>query len=259
MLGAIVGDTLGSIYEWNNIKTKEFDLLAPTCFFTDDSVLTVALADAILTGREYAHLMRAYRDDYPDAGYGGGFERWATARHPQPYNSWGNGAAMRISPAGYAYDSLEKTLAAAERFTAVTHNHPEGLKGGLSVAGAVFLARHGHSKQQIKAWVVREFGYDLDQRLDDIRPHYNFDESSQGTVPQAFVALLEAVDFEDAIRNAISLGGDSDTLACITGALAEAHFGGVPEPIAQHVLARLSRPLRQVTERFTQTYPVRPA
>lgn len=258
MLGAIVGDVIGSIYEWNNIKTKDFPLVGQHCFFTDDTVLTVALADAILSGRDYGALMRHYYARYPRAGYGGRFHDWALAIVEGPYNSWGNGAAMRVSPAGHAYDSLEGTLQAATRFTEVTHNHPEGLKGAQAVAGAIYLARTGSSKDEIRRYVEQTFGYDLSRTLDEIRPTYEFDESCQGTVPEALAAFLESVDFEDAIRNAVSLGGDTDTLACITGSVAEAFYGGVPEEIAAAVLARLDAPLREVTTRFLQRYPLAP-
>ena len=255
MLGAIVGDVIGSIYEWNNIKTKAFPLFAPACQFTDDTVLTVALADAILHERDYGALMRDYYARYPDAGYGGRFHDWARATDPAPYNSWGNGAAMRISPVGYVYATLEETMQAAARFTAVTHNHPEGIKGGQSVAAAIFLARTGHGKTALREFVEANFGYDLSFTLDEIRPTYEFNESCQETVPQAFAAFLESTDFEDAIRNAVSLGGDTDTLACITGSLAEAFYGGVPESIAAETLARLDDPLRAITTRFLATYP----
>ena len=255
MIGAIVGDVVGSIYEHDNIKTKDFVLVAPECGFTDDTVLTVALADAILTGNDYGDLMRQYYKRYPNAGYGSGFHRWARSVNPRPYNSWGNGAAMRISPVGYACESLDETLRAATRFTEVTHNHPEGIKGGQSVAAAIFLARSGRTKDEIRQYVEATFGYELSTALDDIRPTYEFDESCQGTVPQAFVAFLESTDFEDAIRNAVSLGGDTDTLACITGSIAEAFYGGVPSGIAKQVLRLLDPALLAVAEKFVARYP----
>lgn len=254
MLGAIAGDIIGSVYEWHNIKTTEFELFSPGCRFTDDTVLTVALADTILNGADYAEKMKEYFHRYPNAGYGGRFADWVMSHPSFPYNSWGNGAAMRISPVGYAYSTLEETLSKAEFYTEVTHNHPEGIKGGCAAAAAIFMARKGSTKAEIKAYVTSTFGYDLDRSLDEIRPAYHFDVSCQGTVPQAISAFLESVDFEDAIRNAISLGGDSDTLACITGGIAQAFYGGVPDLIAAKVFSILDEPLGRVTRQFMDKY-----
>jgi len=254
MIGALAGDIIGSVYEWNNIKTKDFELFSPKCDFTDDSVLTVALADAILHSRDYAETMKDYHRRYPHAGYGGSFSSWASSHRSEPYNSWGNGAAMRISPVGFAYDTLDEVLSKAREFTAVTHNHSEGIKGGQSVAAAIFLARGGSSKEEIREYVEAAFEYDLSATCDQIRPNYKFDVSSQGTVPQAFAAFLESTDFEDAIRNAISLGGDSDTLACITGGIAQAFYGTVPESISTKVLAILDHDLRRVTLEFVDRF-----
>jgi ADP-ribosylglycohydrolase len=257
VLGAIAGDVIGSIYEFDNIKSKSFTLIDPTCHFTDDSVLTVALAESLLSGEDFAVLMRRYYRRYPRAGYGLGFHRWAASEASGPYNSWGNGAAMRISPVGHAFDSLEETLRQAALFTAVTHNHPEGIKGAQATAAAIFLGRHGSSKADIRSFIQEQFDYDLSATLDSIRPDYRFDESCQGTVPQALIAFLESVDFEDAIRNAVSLGGDTDTLACITGGVAEAFYGGVPEHIAGPILATLDVPLREITMKFMADHPPR--
>ena len=254
MIGAIAGDIIGSVYEWNNIKTKRFELFSPKCFFTDDSVLTVALADAILTNGDYVSLMKSYHRRYLFAGYGGSFNRWAHAEDRQPYNSWGNGAAMRVSPVGFAFNTLEEVLAKAKQYTEVTHNHPEGIKGGQATASAIFLARTGKSKDEVKEYVETTFGYDLSKTLDEIRPTYAFTESCQETVPQAIVAFLESRDFEDAIRNAISLGGDSDTLACITGGIAQAFYGGVPDFVSQKVMNILDLDLRSVTSKFMSVY-----
>jgi len=253
MIGAIAGDIIGSVYEWKNIKTKQFVLFSPDCCFTDDSVLTVALAQSILTGTDYTSLMKSYYQRYPDAGYGGFFHQWAQTREARPYNSWGNGAAMRISPVGFAFPTLEEVLARATDYTAVTHNHPEGIKGARAVAAAIFLARTGSTKDEIRNYTAANFGYDLSLSVDEIRPAYKFDESCQGTVPQAFVCFLESTDFEDAIRNAISLGGDSDTLACITGGIAQAHYG-VPAGIAERAMSILDEDLRSVTDRFMHRY-----
>ncbi len=250
MIGAIAGDIIGSAYEWNNIKTKRFELFSPVCRCTDDSVLTIALADAILSNGDYVATMKSYCRRYPNAGYGGFFYRWAHSVDTQPYNSWGNGAAMRISPVGFAYDSLEEVLAKARQNTEVTHNHPEGIKGAQATAAAVFLARTGKTKKEIKQYLADGFGYDLSKSLDEIRPAYLFDVSCRGTVPQAITAFLESSDFEDAIRNAISLGGDSDTLACITGGIAQAFYGGVPELIVRKAMGLLDADLRSVTLAF---------
>jgi len=253
MIGVIAGDIIGSVYEWDRIKTKHFELFSPDCFFTDDTVLTVALAESILTGTNYASLMKTYYRRYPGAGYGGFFHRWAQAHDSQPYNSWGNGAAMRISPAGFAFDTLEDVLVRAAEYTAVTHNHQEGIKGAQATAAAIFLARKGSTKADIKEYIAATFRYDLSRSLDDIRPAYQFSESCQETVPQAIASFLESTDFEEAIRNAISLGGDSDTLACIAGGIAQA-FYGVPAAIADRAMSILDEDLRAITARFMSTY-----
>lgn len=249
MLGALAGDIIGSIYEWNNIKSTEFQLFKPNCHFTDDSVLTVALADAILTSSPYEGKLRQYAARYPDAGYGRHFRAWAKRSCLAPYNSCGNGAAMRISPAGWAFDTLEEVLCKAEEFTAVTHNHPEGIKGGQSTAAAIFMARNGASKDEIRHYATSAFGYDLTMSCDDIRPAYRFNGTCQGTVPQAMTAFLDSNDYESAVRLAVSLGGDTDTLACITGSIAEP-FYGLPEQIAEITLSYLDDELRSVTREF---------
>src|SRR5208283_693581 len=229
------------------------DLFSPDCCFTDVTVLTIALAESILTDTDYASLMRAYYRRYPGAGYGGFFHLWAQTHESQPYNSWGNGAAMRISSVGFAFNTLDEVLVRAAEYTAVTHNHPEGLKGAQATAAAIFLARTGRTKADIKQYTTVTFHYDLSRSVDEIRPSYRFDESCQGTVPQAIVCFLESTSFEDAIRNAISLGGDSDTLACITGGIAQAHHG-VPAAIVDRVMSILDEDLRGVTARFMSSY-----
>jgi len=253
MIGAIAGDIIGSVYEWDRIKTKDFDLFRTDCFFTDDTVLTVALAESILTGADYASLMRAYYRRYPGAGYGGFFHQWARVHGSPPYNSWGNGAAMRISAVGFAFDSLEEVLERAGHYTAVTHNHVEGIKGAKATAAAIFLARNGGSKAEIRKYLTETFSYDLVRTVDEIRPAYRFNESCQETVPEAIVCFLDSTDFEDAIRNAVSLGGDSDTIACITGGIAQAHYG-VPPDIAERALSFLDADLKQITTRFLSRY-----
>lgn len=254
MLGALTGDIIGSVYEWNNIKTTNFPLFQEQSHFTDDSVLTVALAESILTGEEYAATMVRYCRSYPDAGYGGNFLRWAQSDNAAPYSSWGNGAAMRISPAGWAFDSLAEVLLKAREYSLPTHGHPEGIKGAQATAAVVYLGRTGATKPEIRSYVARQFGYDLSRSCAEIRPHYTFDVSCQGSVPQAITAFLESHDFESAIRLAVSLGGDSDTIAAIAGSFAEAFYGGVPEAIAARTLEFLDEPLRRVTAEFEEKF-----
>ncbi len=254
MIGALAGDIIGSIYEWHNHKSTEFELFSSGCTFTDDSVLTVALADAILNHADYGEKMKEYYNRYPFAGYGSNFANWAGSESSKPYNSWGNGAAMRISPAGFAYPTLEETLKQAKAFTEITHNHPEGIKGGCATAAVIYLARSGSSKAEIKSHVETNYGYDLDRTLDEIRPGYHFDVSCQGTVPEAIIALLESENFEDAIRKAVSLGGDSDTLACITGGMAQALYGGVPDAICEKVYSLLDSSMGATTRQFMRDF-----
>jgi len=254
MLGAIAGDIIGSIYERKAIKTTDFPLFGPHNRFTDDTVLTIATADALLNDRDYAAVYRAYGRRYPDAGYGGTFIHWIFDDQAGPYHSWGNGSAMRVSPVGWAFDTAEAVLAEAERSAAVTHNHPEGIKGAQATALAVYLARTGHDKAAIKEEIEQRFGYDLSRSLAEIRPGYRFDVSCQGSVPQAIIAFLEATDIEQAIRLAVSLGGDSDTLACIAGGIAQAHFGPVPPSIETEVRHRLPPDFLAVLDAFTAQY-----
>jgi len=254
MIGAIAGDIIGSIYEWHNIKTTDFPLFSANSRFTDDSVLTVALADAILSGEDYIDKMHAYASRYPNAGYGGNFARWVRAKEREPYNSFGNGAAMRISPVGFAYDTLEETLYQAQYFTALTHNHPEGIKGGCAVAAAIYLCCTGKTKMEVKDYVEETFGYNLGRTLEEIRPGYSFDVTCQGSVPEAIIAFLESEDFEDAIRKAVSLGGDSDTIACIAGGIAQAFYGGVPPAIEEEVYRILDESLGKVTRQFLKKF-----
>ena len=250
VIGAIAGDIIGSVYERFPIKTKDFALFDPRCRFTDDSVLTVAVAEAILTGRPYVESMREIGRRYPNAGYGGSFIQWLYSHDPRPYNSWGNGAAMRVSPVGFAFASEETVLQEAQKTAEISHNHPEGIKGAQATALAVFLARSGHDKLEIRRQITLRFGYNLDRGVDDIRPDYTFDVSCQGTVPEAIIAFLDSDSYEDAVRNAVSLGGDSDTLACITGGIAEAFYGEVPLPIRDKVKEILTPDLWEITEKF---------
>lgn len=272
MLGAITGDIVGSVYEWHNIKSKDFPFFRRDCFFTDDTVMTCAVAEAIMNGGQREHFidaMKKYGRMYPHAGYGGRFGAWLASNDREPYASFGNGAAMRVSPCAWAAgcgDAAEtgeipsRVRLLARRSAEVTHNHPEGLKGAAVIADAVFLCRcyrpdfknrPAAYKARIRAHIEQTYGYDLSRALDEIRPRYAFDETCQGTVPQAITAFLESADFEDAVRNAISLGGDSDTLAAITGSIAEAAYG-IPEWIQEKTYDYLDAPLREVLRRWEQ-------
>ncbi|MBR5791739.1 MAG: ADP-ribosylglycohydrolase family protein [Ruminiclostridium sp.] len=260
MLGALIGDIIGSVYEWNNYKGKDFPLLQPDCRMTDDSVMTAAVASAILASggedldgfrRILVEEMQRLGRQYPKAGYGRRFENWLKTRNPEPYHSFGNGSGMRVSPVAWAASSLEDCLALAEASAQVTHDHPDGIAGACTVAGAVYLARTGGGKEAIRAFV--ETYYPLDFTLDDIRAHYAFDVSCAGSVPQAMEAFLESESFEDAIRNAISIGGDSDTIACMTGTVAEA-FYGIPDAIRAQVLPFVTGEVRDIYDRFSVRY-----
>ena len=259
MIGAILGDMIGSPYEFDRSpKTKEFPLFSKHSEYTDDSVMTIAVADALLTtlGKTDEEIKTALVDSmqkwgkkYPDAGYGGMFYRWLHSKHPEPYGSYGNGSAMRVSAVGWLFGTLEETRHVARLTAEVTHNHPEGIKGAEATASAIFMARTGSSKDEIKAYIIQEFGYDLSKTCDEIRPKYHHVESCQQTVPEAITAFLEGNDFEDVIRTAVSLGGDCDTLTCIAGGIAEA-FSDVPEEILLECKKRLSDDMLDVIARF---------
>jgi len=254
MIGAIAGDIIGSVYERRPIKTKDFPLFDESCRFTDDTVLTVAVADAVIKGGSYLDSVRRFGRRYPRAGYGGTFYQWLHQDNPHPYNSWGNGSAMRVSPVGFAFTSEEEVFLQSRMSAEITHNHPEGIKGAQATALAVFLARTGSGKDTIRSRIASEFGYNLNRSIDDIRPSYSFDISCQGTVPEAVVAFLDSVSYEDAVRNAISLGGDSDTLGCITGGIAEAFYGSVSEEILKKVKDVITPELWQITKAFCDKF-----
>jgi len=254
MLGAIAGDVIGSVYEASPVKLTDFELFSRGSQFTDDTVLTVATAEALLGDGDYAGAYRRYGRAFPNAGYGGSFFRWLFSENAGPYNSWGNGAAMRVSPVGFALDSVEDVLAEAARSAAVTHNHSEGIKGAQATALAVFLARSGADKESIRSEIEDRFGYDLARSLEVIRQTYRFDVSCQGSVPESLIAFLESTDYESTVRNAVSLGGDADTMACIAGGIAQAFYGGVPEQIAREVRARLPEGFLGVLDRFESRY-----
>jgi len=255
MLGAITGDVIGSVYESRPVKTKHFPLFIEDSRFTDDTVLTVAIADAILNNTEYATALKHWGRLYPNAGYGASFYQWLYLPESQPYNSWGNGSAMRVSPVGFAYQSADEALEQARISAAVTHNHPEGVKGAQATALAIYLARMGNSKSNIKNEIEKRFNYDLSRRLDTIRPDYRFDVSCQGSVPEAIIAFLESNDFEDAVRNAVSLGGDSDTMACIAGGIAQAYYRQIPESIVKEIKSRLPDAFLKIIEAFNERFP----
>ena len=262
MLGAIIGDIVGSRFEWNNNKTKHFELLNDKCFFTDDTVMTLAIAKAILHSKsDYSDLsslsikyMQEVGRNYPSCGYGGSFGLWVFSNNPKPYNSFGNGAAMRVSPVGFVAKSLDQAISLSKKVTEVTHNHPEGIKGAEATAVAIYLARNGYNINDIKNYIDKHY-YKMNFTLDEIRDTYKFNETCQDTVPQAIMAFLESTSFEDAIRNAISIGGDSDTLAAITGGIAEACYG-IPKEIRNKALTYLDKRLLDILLDFENKYGI---
>lgn len=263
MIGAIIGDIVGSRFEWNNHRSKDFEFLTQECFFTDDSVMSLAVCDALMRagsdgsdlGSRAVESMQRIGRPYPHCGYGGAFYQWMYSDNPSPYHSYGNGAAMRVSGCGYAAASVEEARCLSKAVTEVTHNHPEGIKGAEAVAVAVFLARRGKSLPEIRDYVLENY-YAIDFTLDSIRSTYQFNETCQGSVPQAFEAFFESTGFEDAIRNAISIGGDSDTLAAITGAVAGAYYG-VPTDIRKDAITFLDERLLNILLEFENRYPVK--
>ena len=254
MIGAIAGDVIGSVFEHYAIKSTQFELFSRFSRFTDDTVLTIAVADAILKKIDYATSLKTFGARYPNAGYGASFFRWIFSSDMRPYNSWGNGAAMRVSPVGFAFNSVPDVLTEAKKSAEVTHNHPEGIKGAQATALAIFLARSGGSKDDIKNEIIGRFGYDLNRTLDDIRPYYRFDVSCQGSVPEAIISFLEGENFEDTIRKGISLGGDSDTIACIAGGVAQAFYQDIPQDIVFNVRERLPELFLIILDEFSERY-----
>jgi ADP-ribosylglycohydrolase len=257
MLGAIAGDVIGSLYEFNNVDKSDyqsFELFSNESDFTDDTVLTVATADWILGKGDLAKKYKSYCNAYPGRGYGARFRDWADSKSNKPYNSFGNGSAMRVSPVSLAYNNIEDVLFYAKSSAEVTHNHPEGIKGAQAAAAAGFLARCGKDKKYIKKYIENQFEYNLDEPIESIIKYYGFDESCRGTVPQAIRVFLESENFEDSIRKAIYLGGDSDTVACIAGGIAENFFGGVPQEIRERLFKILDPGLISIIEKFYQKY-----
>jgi ADP-ribosylglycohydrolase len=254
IIGAIAGDIIGSVYEFNNVKNIDFKLFNDKSTFTDDSVLTIATMDSILNKTNYGINYQLYGKNYPNRGYGRNFHSWLRSKYPEPYNSWGNGSAMRSSPIGWYCNNIEEVLIESQKSAEVTHDHPEGIKGAQSIAVAVFMARIGKNKDEIKNFIMDKFQYNLNRKIENIRPDYKFDESCQGTVPEAIIAFLESTDYENAIRLAISLGGDSDTLACITGGIAEAYYKTIPEYIIENIIKILPNELYKIIELFSIKY-----
>lgn len=262
MLGAIIGDIAGSRFEWNNIKTKDFELFTQRCEPTDDSIMSLALCKAILDfngdydrlSKDAVKYMHEVGRHYPDCGYGGRFYHWMFSQEEaKPYNSYGNGSAMRVSACGFAADSLEQAILLSDAVTRVSHNHPEGMKGARAVAAAIYLAKTGKTVSEIREY-INEHYYKLDFSLDEIRRDYEFDVTCQGSTPQAIEAFLESVSFEDAIRNAVSIGGDSDTIAAMAGGIAEAYYG-IPADIREKAMTFLDERLSGILLAFEEKYP----
>lgn len=255
MLGGIIGDIVGSVFEADPVKRTDFPLFEPGATFTDDTVLAVATADVLLHGGGYADAYRRWFHRHPDRGYGGRFEHWAVSEGEGPYRSFGNGSAMRAGPIGWAFDDADAVLAEARSSAEVTHDHPEGIAGAQAVALGVWMGRSGAAVEDIRRELAARFDYDLSRRLEDIRPGYRFDITCQGSVPEALIAFFEAQDYEQAVRNAVSLGGDSDTQACIAGYLAQAHFG-IPPEIRRKGLDRLAPDLAEIIRGFEEKFEI---
>ena len=256
MIGAICGDVIGSVHEGAPPKPKDFPLFVPDSTFTDDTVLTVAVANAIREGMDFATSIRRWGRRYPYVGYGSWFRDWLFREDAGPYNSFGNGSAMRVAAIGWAFDDLDVVLREAASSASVTHNHVEGIKGAQAVAATIFVARSGSGKEEIAALLSDRFRYDCSTGLSALQNRGGFDVTCQGTVPAAAVAFLHSTDFEDAVRNAVSFGGDADTLGCIAGAIAEAHYGGVPAEIQVEVFGRLDHALRAEVAAFASQYGI---
>lgn len=250
MIGAIIGDIIGSYYEWRPTKSKDFELFPKGASFTDDTVMTVAVADAILNNKDYGRSMQEWGRKYPNAGFGRSFKKWLNQDNPTPYNSYGNGSAMRVCSIGWAFDNIDEVIEQARLSAIVSHDHPEGIKGAQAVALAVYMARKGSEKENIKQEISSRFDYNLDRTLDTIRPTYKFEVSCQKSVPESIISFLESTYFEDAIRNAISLGGDSDTQACIAGAISEAFYRNIPSHLINKGLSYVDNSMKDTMDRF---------
>jgi len=257
LVGPILGDILGSTFEHNNnLKFLDFSKFPPDSNFTDDSVMTVATMDCLLRNGDFAKYYQNYGRKYPYRGYGTQFQKWLDADNPAPYNSFGNGSAMRVSPIGIAGQSLEEVLDMAKQSAQVSHNHPEGIKGAQAIASAVFLAKQRKSKEEIKQFIEENFHYNLHRSINDIRLNYHFDSSCQGSCPEAIIAFLESKSFEDSIKLAISLGGDSDTIACMAGGISQAYYQEIPEYMLDQLWQIVPLEMRKTLEEFSKKYPV---
>jgi ADP-ribosylglycohydrolase len=254
IIGAIAGDVLGSIYEWNNIKTTEFDLFNDNCKFTDDSVLTISITNSLLNNIPYKDSVLKYALNYPNKGYGGMFKEWIYNIDRKPYNSYGNGSAMRVSSIGFYYNTLHEVLEQAKQSAIITHNHIEGIKGAQAIASCIFLARTGSSKEEIKEYIERTFDYNLNQTIEEIRPTYIFNETCQGSVPQSIICFLESNDYESAIRLGIILGGDVDTICCMCGGIAIAYYKEIPKNIYDFVWNKLPDEFKEIITEFDYKY-----
>ena len=259
MIGAIAGDIIGSIYEGKHAKSKNVDLFTKYNQFTDDTILTIALADSILNNVNFSVKAVEYYNNYPDAGYGHMFKKWAKSKLKQPYNSWGNGSAMRVSPIGFAYNSLSKVEIRAEGSSIITHNHSDAIAGAKAIAGAIFMARTGNNKDEIRDYIGNTYKYDLSKSYDEVRQYnhenfIHFDLSANGTVPLALICFLDSVNYEDCIRNVLYLGGDTDTIACMAGGIAQAYYKEIPQYILDEIHKRLDEDLIRVIDRFNERF-----
>lgn len=250
LLGAICGDVIGSFYEFANTKQYDFELFPTPSYFTDDTVMTIAIADWLLSGKEIENCLKFWGRKYPKAGYGGKFSKWLISKEPKPYNSFGNGSAMRVSAIGWACSSLNQVLNKAKESAEITHNHPEGIKGAQATASAIFLAREGTNKNEITRYIVETFDYNLNRKIENIRSDYEFDVSCQGSVPEAIISFLESTDYESAVRNAVSLGGDADTQGAIAGSIAAAYYKHIPPFIINETLSRLPEDIKKIINHF---------
>lgn len=255
MIGAIIGDIVGSIYEGNPIKWTDFSLFGEKSDYTDDTVLTMATAYSILEGVDYATSFKHYGRKYT-AGYGANFYDWVCSSSNEPYNSWGNGSAMRVSPVGFAFSSVDEVLHEAKRNAEVTHNHPEGIKGAQATALSIYLARMGAGKKEIKTEITKRFSYDLSRTVDEIRPNYYFKISCQESVPESIIAFIDSEDFEGAVRNAVSLGGDADTMACIAGGIAQAFYTTIPQEIILEGKSRVPEEFSDLIDKFNKQFNI---
>jgi ADP-ribosylglycohydrolase len=257
MYGSIIGDICGSIYEWNNRVTDkpgDINLVNQECYYTDDTILVLAIADAVLNGRDYQKYLLTWTKKYPNCGYGIKFKTWFTQNNPKPYNSYGNGSAMRVGSIGWCFETLEETIDEAGKSARITHNHKEGIKGAKAVAAAIYLARNNKTKKEIKEYIENEFKYKLSTDITKLREKYKYEATCQNTVPPAIMAFLESSNFEDSIQIAISLGGDSDTLASITGSISEAFYKNIPLSLINFVNNKLQDDMKAVLNKFYNRY-----